>query len=56
MASANKHTATDLVIYGGKDFRNARFYFNFYTVQENKTQNQTANYLHSCLLFLEIKF
>ena len=22
------------------------FYFHFYTVQENKTQSQTANYLH----------
>ena len=31
-------------------------YFHFYTVQENKIQSQTANYLHSCLLFLEIKF
>ena len=31
-------------------------YFHFYTVQENKIQSQTANYLYSCLLFLEIKF
>ena len=30
--------------------------FHFYTVQEDKIQSQTANYLHSCLLFLEIKF
>ena len=31
-------------------------YFNFYTVEVHKIQSQTANYLHQCLLFLQIKF
>ena len=54
-------TASPLLInYSGQGWAAHKIhpcnFFHFYTVQENKIQSQTANYLHSCLLFLEIKF
>jgi len=39
-----------------RKFRSVIFFFHFYTVQKNKIQSETTNYLHSCLLFIEIKF